>query len=191
MQPTTCEQIIFWTENFNTRKFRKKFHRPGEIQTHNPLSTRQKVTNLASNLQTFAAKENIRSPEYDEAKLIYHLVNNAGQQPPSLIIFGVVFGHLQGSSNSVQFSLFPSIFHSVFAEVNHFTFIVFVWYCFLANFRSHPTGCVLVSICETVHSCGYHCSSAWWVPLIGLSWLPSALACGSLSLSRCLTTPIY
>ena len=117
---------LFFERRILTQESSKKFHPPGEIQTHNPLSTRQKVTNLASNLQTFAAKENIRSPEYDEAKLIYHLVNNAGQQPPSLIIFGVVFAHLQGSSNSVQFSLFPSIFHSVFAEVNHFTFIVFV-----------------------------------------------------------------
>ena len=52
-------------QNFNTRKFRKKFYPSGEIQTHNPLSTRQKVTNLASNLRTLAAKENIRSPEYD------------------------------------------------------------------------------------------------------------------------------
>ena len=187
MQPSTCNQIIFWKENFHTRKFRKN----SELQVRIKLITlqvlaRQKVTNLASNLWTLAAKENIRSPEYDETKLIYHLVNNAGQQPPSLIIFGVVFGHSQGSSNSVQFSLFPSIFHSVFAEVNHFTFIAFVCNCFLAIFRSHPTGCVLVSICETVHSWGYHCASAWWVLLIGLSWLPSALAFGSLSLSRCL-----
>ena len=36
-----------------------------------------------------------------EAKLINHLGNNAGKQPPLLIIYGVVFGHLQGSSNSV------------------------------------------------------------------------------------------
>ena len=35
----------------------------------------------------------------------------------------------------------------------------------------------LLSICASFHR-GSQCDGGWWVPLIGLSWLPSRLACG-------------
>ena len=54
--PQLAIKLFFeWRISSLTRKFRKKFCPSGEIQTHNPLSTRQKVTNLASNLRTLAA----------------------------------------------------------------------------------------------------------------------------------------
>ena len=34
----------------------------------------------------------------------------------------------------------------------------------------------LLSICASFHR-GSQCDGGWWVPLIGLSWLPSRLAC--------------
>ena len=38
---------------------------------------------------------------------------------------------------------------------------------------------VLVSICASFLS-GSLCDGAWWVPLSGLSWLPSKIACSPL-----------
>ena len=38
---------------------------------------------------------------------------------------------------------------------------------------------VLVSICTSFHW-GSQCDGAWWVPLSGLSWLPSKITCGPL-----------
>ena len=52
-------------------------------------------------------------------------------------------------------------------------------FCIFCSQPFLPFGCFLVSICPFLHWRS-QCDSAWSMPLIGLSWLPSRLPCNSL-----------
>ena len=52
-------------------------------------------------------------------------------------------------------------------------------FCIFCSQPFLPFGCFLVSICTFLHWRS-QCDSAWSMPLIGLSWLPSRLPCNSL-----------
>ena len=81
----------------------------------------------------------------------------------------------------------PSIFTALLGRSSHFTRIVFT--CLLLP--ALPSLCVGLGNYLKIFHWGFQCHGAWWLPLTGLSWLPSRSLATPSVYSGTFPTPIY
>ena len=81
----------------------------------------------------------------------------------------------------------PSIFTALLGRSSHFTRIVFT--CLLLP--ALPSLCVGLGKYLKIFHWGFQCHGAWWLPLTGLSWLPSRSLAAPSVYSGTFPTPIW
>ena len=81
----------------------------------------------------------------------------------------------------------PSIFTALLGRSSHFTCIVFT--CLLLP--ALPSLCVGLGKYLKIFHWGFQCHGTWWLPLTGLSWLPSRSLAAPSVYSGTFPTPIY